>query len=152
MWWSSILSVVAAAIRRKKKKKMPAYFGLLKSYFVALYCFCCCCFCNGLRFLSFPAFDGLRRRSYEPLVTVLFCLLQQVSAILQQSSGQTPAKIRETAQFYFSTVFRLVFCVIGMFYLSSACSVYLRLVSAFSSESLAMLQRSILFYFIFSLQ
>jgi hypothetical protein len=57
--------------RKKRKKRCRCDFGLLKSYFVALYCFCCCCFCSGRRFLSFPASsDGLRRASSD--CSVLF--------------------------------------------------------------------------------
>jgi hypothetical protein len=61
---------------KKNKKTCLRYFGLLKSYFVTLYCFCCCCFCIGRRFLSSPASsDGLRRCSGESSASLqlLFC-------------------------------------------------------------------------------
>jgi hypothetical protein len=93
MWWSAVLQWPSEKKKKKKKKKRYRRdFGLLKSYFVALYCFCCCCFCIGRRFLSSPASsDGLRR-----------------------CSGEAPARLRRASSDCFRSVFSVFVLFLGI--------------------------------------
>jgi hypothetical protein len=95
IWW---MSECSGHREKKNKKRCLRYFGLLKSYSVALYCFCCCCFCIGRRFLSSPASsDGLRR-----------------------CSGESPASLQLLFCYVFSNVLLLFLGTASLFYVFSA--------------------------------